>query len=146
MTPKLLSILICIVTAIAMAIVFQYSMGITAAIAVPESFFNWFKEHDILIAGIVLWDIFVILIPGAGIGIALVTYLVIKHSSLTWKQAGTLIILSNLFYIFIASPIIDGTEFYFFKLAYWQHSYELVLVSSVFMSGYVASRLNKSVK
>jgi len=138
------SILKCIVAGIVIAVISTFTIGYTAAIAAPKELFDWFIIRDLKITILVLWDVFVIYFPGLGITAVLISYFVVNKSSLKWVHSSILIIIANLVFIILASPIIHGTKFNYLHLEYWQHSYEVVLIACVFMSGYVSTRFNKS--
>jgi len=93
-----------------------FTIAITAAIAAPMGFFDWFKSRGILTAGLFLWDLAVVF--GLGLGTVVLLSLLASFRLAARPLVGFTILFVAGFLLtsHVIVPIIYGTPLSFFYL------------------------------
>lgn len=95
-----------------------YSIGFTAAIAMPKGLVEWALQNSLAALIIFLWDLIIVNLLGIGLLSFAAVFLLVKFSSLNWKWvaagfviAETLVAYTELFLLSIRSPVSVGNLF-----------------------------------
>lgn len=96
------------------AVLTIFTIAITAAIAAPISFFDWFKSRDALTAGIFIWDLAVVYGLGLGVLAFLLLLAAFRLVARPSFWSALLFVMGFLLTAHLAVPISSGTPLSFF--------------------------------
>ncbi len=115
-------------------------IGISAAIAIPKGYVEWFKSNLGIEVGLFIWGVLVIQLIGVGVSTIVATFLSVRYSTLKWFYVSAIIFVvilgGSLSMQLMSTPINSYIGF-----PWWMHSQEPVIAICVLAGGLLARRV-----